>query len=70
MTVRRSVVFILVVSVIVLTGAVVAFVFTTPDRYRPQVIAYLQKKTGKQIEIGKVGMSLFPVWRFASTTWE
>ncbi len=60
MAIRRSIAFVLVVSVIVLTGALIAFVFTNPDRYRPEVIAYLQNKTGKQIQIGHVGVRLFP----------
>jgi len=58
--IRRSIVVVLIVSGIVLAGAVVALVFTNPDRYRSQVIAYLQNKTGKQIQIGRVGVSLFP----------
>ena len=60
MAIRRSIAFVLVVSVIVLTSALVAFVFTNPDRYRPEVIAYLQNKTGKQIQIGRAGVRLFP----------
>jgi len=31
------------------------------DHYRPQVISYLQEKTGKQVEIGKLALTLFPV---------
>jgi uncharacterized protein involved in outer membrane biogenesis len=31
------------------------------DRYRPQVISYLQEKTGKQIEIGRLTLTFFPV---------
>jgi uncharacterized protein involved in outer membrane biogenesis len=31
------------------------------DRYRPQVISYLQEKTGKQVEIGRLGLTFFPV---------
>src|SRR5579864_4978672 len=31
------------------------------DRYRPQVISYLQEKTGKQIEIGRLALTFFPV---------
>jgi len=58
--IRRFIALVLVVSVIVLTGAVVALVFTDPDRYRPEVITYLQNKTGKQIQIARVGVSLFP----------
>src|SRR5579864_1620927 len=43
-----------------------ALVFLVPtlinvDRYRPQVISYLQEKTGKQIEIGQLALTLFPV---------
>jgi uncharacterized protein involved in outer membrane biogenesis len=43
-----------------------ALIFIVPalirvDRYRPQVISYLQKKTGKQVEIGRLALTLFPV---------
>jgi uncharacterized protein involved in outer membrane biogenesis len=31
------------------------------DRYRPKVIAYLQEKTGKQVEIGRLALTVFPV---------
>src|SRR6202049_1821349 len=31
------------------------------DRYRPQVISYLQKETGKQVEIGRLALTFFPV---------
>lgn len=60
MAIRRSIALILVASAIVLTGAAAALVFTNPDRYRAEVIAYLQNKTGKKIEVGRVGVSLFP----------
>ena len=32
------------------------------DHYRPQVISYLQEKTGKQVEIGRLALtfSLYP----------
>jgi uncharacterized protein involved in outer membrane biogenesis len=43
-----------------------ALIFGVPallkvDRYRPQVISYLQEKTGKQIEIGRLALTFFPV---------
>ena len=57
---RRRIAVVLIASVIVLAGALVALVVTNPDRYRPQVIAYLQDKTGKQIQIGRLGVSLLP----------
>ena len=31
------------------------------DRYRPQVISYLQEKLGKQVEIGRLTLKLFPL---------
>jgi uncharacterized protein involved in outer membrane biogenesis len=31
------------------------------DRYRSQVISYLQEKTGKQVEIGRLALTFFPV---------
>jgi uncharacterized protein involved in outer membrane biogenesis len=31
------------------------------DRYRPKVISYLQEKTGKQVEIGRLALTFFPV---------
>jgi uncharacterized protein involved in outer membrane biogenesis len=58
--IRRSIALVLVVSVIVLTGAVVALAFAKPDRYRPGIIAYLQNKTGKQIQIRRIGVTLLP----------
>jgi uncharacterized protein involved in outer membrane biogenesis len=43
-----------------------ALIFVGPalinvDRYRPQVISYLQEKTGKQVEIGRLALAFFPV---------
>jgi uncharacterized protein involved in outer membrane biogenesis len=31
------------------------------DRYRPQLISYLQEKTGKKVEIGRLALTLFPL---------
>src|SRR5712671_7022703 len=43
-----------------------ALIFVVPalinvDHYRPQVISYLQEKTGKQVEIGRLALTFFPV---------
>jgi uncharacterized protein involved in outer membrane biogenesis len=43
-----------------------ALVFVVPalirvDRYRPRVISYLQEKTGKQVEIGRLSLNFFPL---------
>jgi uncharacterized protein involved in outer membrane biogenesis len=46
--------------------ALLALVFLIPaliqvDRYRPGVISFLQEKTGKQVEIGRLALTFFPV---------
>src|SRR5712692_2032197 len=43
-----------------------ALIFVVPalinvDRYRDQVISYLQQKTGKQVEIGRLALTFFPL---------
>jgi uncharacterized protein involved in outer membrane biogenesis len=43
-----------------------ALIFLAPalirvDRYRPQVISYLQEKTGKQVEIERLSLTFFPL---------
>src|SRR6202165_4081710 len=43
-----------------------AFIFVVPvlinvDRYRPQVISYLQEKTGKQVEVGGLALPSCPL---------
>ena len=47
-------------------GLLLALVFIVPalvgvDRYRPEVISYLQEKTGKQVEIERLALTFFPV---------
>ena len=49
-----------------ITGLLVlALIFVAPplmnvDRYRPRVISYLQEKTGKQVEMGRLTLTFFP----------
>src|SRR5579864_7944587 len=43
-----------------------ALIFLLPaliqvDRYRPQVISFLQENTGKQVEIGRLSLTFFPL---------
>jgi uncharacterized protein involved in outer membrane biogenesis len=43
-----------------------ALIFVGPalirvDRYRPQIISFLQEKTGKQVEIGRLALTFFPL---------
>jgi uncharacterized protein involved in outer membrane biogenesis len=53
----------IVVGITALLWLVLIFVVPTlikVDRYRPQVISFLQEKTGKQVEIGRLALSFFP----------
>src|SRR6202795_964541 len=62
-TIRRKTTLVIAgISVMLL----LALIFVAPtllnvDRYRPQVISYLQEKTGKQVEIGRLALTFFPV---------
>src|SRR5579859_7713405 len=64
MSVRRKIV-IVVVTVMIATAAVAVMllrsVLADPDRYRPQIISFLEEKTGKQIEIGHIGVNWIPL---------
>ena len=54
--VEGGVVAILLLALILVVPAVI-----NVDRYRPQLISYLQEKTGKQVEIGRLALTFFPV---------
>jgi uncharacterized protein involved in outer membrane biogenesis len=63
MPIRRGTALIVAVIAAIL---LLALIFLVPalinvDRYRPQVISYLQEKTGKQVEIGRLALTFFPV---------
>ena len=63
MAIRRKTALIVVgITALVL----LALIFVGPliikvDRYRPQVISFLQEKTGKQVEIGRLALTFFPL---------
>src|SRR6266571_416389 len=62
MAIRRRSLFLLVIVICFFAViGVVVFVFVDPDRYRPEVISYLEAKTGKQVELGHVGVIWFPL---------
>ncbi|HEV2112635.1 MAG TPA: AsmA family protein [Terriglobales bacterium] len=63
MAIRRKTIFVVLITLVALAvlAAVVASVVIDPDRYRPEVIAYLEAKTGKQIEIGHIGVVWIPL---------
>lgn len=49
-----------IVCVVVLIGVFVAPRFVNVNRYRPEVAAYLESKTGKPAHIGHLELTLFP----------
>jgi uncharacterized protein involved in outer membrane biogenesis len=63
MTTRRKI----AICLLIVTGCLLAaIVFLGPvllnaDRYRPKVISYLEEKTGKKVEIGRLAVTFFPV---------
>jgi uncharacterized protein involved in outer membrane biogenesis len=63
MAIRRRTILIAVAIVGVFA---LALIFAVPalihvDRYRPEIISYLHKKTGKDVEIGRLALTMFPV---------
>jgi len=60
---RRKTVLIAVgiAAVVLIALVLVVPALVNVNRYRPRVIAYLQEKTGKQVEIGRLGLTVFPL---------
>src|ERR1700680_5150284 len=59
---RRTTLIVVGIAAILL----LALIFVVPaliqvDRYRSQVISYLEEKTGKHVEIGRLALTFFPV---------
>ncbi|MHB8504024.1 MAG: AsmA family protein [Candidatus Acidiferrales bacterium] len=63
MAIRRKTLLIVIGigAILLLTLIFVVPALINVDRYRPKVIAYIQEKTGKQVEIGRLALTFFPV---------
>jgi uncharacterized protein involved in outer membrane biogenesis len=63
MAIRRKLIIVVPVIVAAAIGAVALLlpVIANPDRYRPDLISYLETKTGKQIEVGHIGINWIPL---------
>ena len=63
MAMRRKIVLIAVGIPAMLLVAIgfVLIALINVDHYRPQVVSYLQEKTGKQVEIGRLTLTFFPL---------
>ena len=51
---------VIVATLCMIALIILAAVLFNLDRYRTEVISYLQEKTGKPIEIGRLALTLFP----------
>jgi len=58
---RTGLVLVGIAAILLLVLIFVVPALINVDRYRPEAIAYLQEKTGKQVEIGRLALTLFPV---------
>jgi uncharacterized protein involved in outer membrane biogenesis len=47
-------------TLLVIVALIVSTVMNL-DRYKPRMISYLQERTGKQVEIGRLALTLFPL---------
>jgi uncharacterized protein involved in outer membrane biogenesis len=57
---RSSLIVVGVAALLLLAVVFLGNALLQVDRYRPQVISYLQEKTGKQVEIGRLALTFFP----------
>lgn len=62
MAIRRktALTLILIAAAVLVALIILARVLVNLDRYRPEVISYLQEKTGKPVEIGRLALTLYP----------
>src|SRR6202011_4051366 len=58
---RTGLIFVGIAALLLFTLIFVGPALIKVDRHRPQVISYLQEKTGKQVEIGRLALTFFPL---------
>lgn len=58
---RHRPIVVVVAAVLLLALTVLASRFLRLDRFRPQVVTFLQEQTGKDVEIGRLSLSFFPL---------
>lgn len=58
---KKTLAVVAIAAILVLAAIIfIVSALISVDRYRPQVISYLQEKTGKQVEIGRLSLSFVP----------
>ena len=59
---RRTALLVVAIAATLLGALILAIpALVKVDRYRPRIISYLQEKLGKQVEIGRLALTLFPI---------
>ena len=58
---RRTIVWVVLSAFVLAVGGTLLSIYVDPDRYRSEVIAYLEAKTGKQIAVGHLAIIWFPL---------
>jgi uncharacterized protein involved in outer membrane biogenesis len=58
---RTTLIFVGIAAIVLLALILLVPALINVDRYRPQLISYLQEKTGKEVEIGQLALTFFPV---------
>jgi len=58
---RNSLIIVGIAALLLLAPLLAGPYLINVDRYRPRVISYLQEKTGKQVEIGRIGLTFSPL---------
>jgi uncharacterized protein involved in outer membrane biogenesis len=63
MTMRRKSVILatVIAAAVIVAAALLLSVLVDPDHYRPEVISYLEAKTGKQVEVGHIAVNWIPL---------
>jgi len=58
---RSGLIIVGIAALLLLALMIVGPALIKVDRYRPRVTSYLQEKTGKQVEIGRLAHTFFPL---------
>jgi uncharacterized protein involved in outer membrane biogenesis len=58
---RKTIILVVALAAAMISAALILSVSVNPDRYRSQVVSYLEAKTGKQIEVGHIGVNWIPL---------
>jgi uncharacterized protein involved in outer membrane biogenesis len=58
---RKTIIIVPAIVAVAIGVTLLLPVLANPDRYRPELISYLEARTGKQIEVGHIGVNWIPL---------